>query len=59
MPVVRLLALLLLVAAGISFACYALTGQPKYKRFGLTVLKWTLGALFLLFSAMFIQRLAS
>ena len=38
----RWLVIVLLVAAGVSFALYAGTGQEKYKRFGLVVLKWTL-----------------
>lgn len=46
MALVRAIVLLLLVAAGISFAMFAATGQQKYKRFGLVLLKWTLlGAL--------------
>jgi hypothetical protein len=59
MPLVRAVVLLLLVAAGISFALYAATGQPKYKRFGLVVLKWTLLATFAFFLALFVERLAS
>lgn len=59
MPVVRAIVLLLLVAAGISFAAYAATGQVKYKAFGLRVLKWTLLAVFAFFLALFVQRLAS
>ena len=58
MPVVRAIVLLLLVAAGISFAFYAGTGNLKYKRFGLAVLKWTLLAVFAFFVALFIERLA-
>jgi len=38
----RWLIMLLLLAAGVSFAFYAGTGQQKYKRFGLAILKWTL-----------------
>jgi hypothetical protein len=34
--------MLLLLAAGVSFAFYAGTGQPKYKKFGIVILKWTL-----------------
>ena len=58
MPVVRGVVLLLLVAAGISFALYMGTGNVKYRRFGLVVLKWTLLAVFLFFLALFLQRLA-
>ena len=58
MAVVRAVVLLLLVAAGISFALFAFTGQAKYKRFGLALLKWTLGAALLFFGVLFVQRLA-
>jgi hypothetical protein len=55
-PVARLLVLLLLLAAGVSFALFALTGQPRYKRFGLVVLKWTLIAALVFFAALFLER---
>jgi hypothetical protein len=55
--VVRTIVLLLLVVAGISFAFFAFTGQAKYKRFGLIVLKWTLGAALVFFAALFVQTL--
>ena len=38
----RWIIMLLLLAAGVSFAFYATTGQARYKRFGLVTLKWTL-----------------
>lgn len=57
MPLVRAVVLLLLVAAGVSFAAYAFTGNPRYKRFGLVILKWTLGAALVFFGALFVQRL--
>lgn len=38
----RVLLLVLMGAAGLSFLLFAVTGQPKYKRFGVAVLKWTL-----------------
>ena len=41
--------LLLLLAAGVSFAFYAGTGQLKYRRFGWIVLKWTLLAAYTAF----------
>jgi hypothetical protein len=59
MPVVRAMVLLLLVAAGISFALYAGTGNVKYKRVGLRILTWTLLGVFAFFLALFVQRLAS
>jgi predicted signal transduction protein with EAL and GGDEF domain len=48
--------LLLLLVAGISFAFYAGTGQPKYKRFGWIVLKWTLLAAFGFFAVLIAER---
>jgi len=55
----RWMLMLLLLAAGVSFAFYAGTGNPKYKRFGLVVLKWTLLAALGFFLALAIDRLAS
>jgi hypothetical protein len=55
-PVVRLVLLLLLLACGISFALFAFTGQPRYKRFGLVTLKWTLIAALGFFVALFLER---
>lgn len=51
--------MLLLLAAGVSFAFYAGTGNPKYKRFGLVVLKWTLLAALGFFGVLFLERLAA
>ena len=48
--------LLLLLVAGVSFAFYAGTGQPKYKRFGLVVLKWTAIAAFGFFLVLGLER---
>jgi hypothetical protein len=56
--VVRTLVLVLLLVAGGSFAFYAFTGQVKYRRFGLVVLKWTLLAALAFFAVMFIDRVA-
>lgn len=50
--------LLLLLAAGVSFAFYTATGQDRYKRFGLVVLKWTLIAAFGFFAVLILERLA-
>lgn len=48
--------LLLLLAAGVLFAFYAATGEPRYKRFGLVILKWTLIAAFGFFAVLIFQR---
>jgi hypothetical protein len=50
--------LLCLLAAGVSFAFYAGTGQARFKRFGLVVLKWTLLAAFGFFLVLILERLA-
>ena len=38
----RWLILLLLLGAVVSFMFYAGTGQARFKRYGLIILKWTL-----------------
>ena len=58
MLVFRWLILLCLLAAGVSFAFYAGTGQARFKRFGLRVLKWTLLAAFGFFLVLILERLA-
>jgi hypothetical protein len=58
MLVFRLAILLLLLAAGVSFAFYAGTGEARFKRFGLVVLKWTLLAGFGFFLVLILERLA-
>lgn len=50
--------LLLLLAAGVSFAFYAGTGQPRFKRFGLVTLKWTVLAALGFFGILILERLA-
>ena len=54
----RWLILLLLLGAVVSFSFYAGTGQPRYKRFGLLVLKWTLIAAFGFFAVLVLERVA-
>lgn len=49
--------LLLLVAAAVCFAFYAGTGQVRYKRYGLVILKWTLIAAFAFFAVLILERL--
>jgi hypothetical protein len=56
MPLFRALIFLLLLAAGVSFALFALTGRPHYKRWGLRVLKWTLIGAFGFFAVLAVQR---
>ena len=49
--------LLLLLAAGVSFAFYAGTGQARFRKFGLVILKWTLIAAFGFFLVLFLEQL--
>lgn len=50
--------MLLLLAAAVSFAFYAGTGQPRFKKFGIVILKWTLIAAFAFFAVLILERLA-
>ena len=54
----RWLILLFLLAAIVSFMFYAGTGQARFKRFGLIVLKWTLIAAFGFFAVLILERVA-
>ena len=54
----RWLILLLLLAAVVSFSFFMATGQPRYKRYGLLVLKWTLIAAFGFFAVLILERVA-
>ncbi len=58
MPVVRFAVLLLLVASGVFFAMYAFTGQVRYRRWGLVILKWTLAAGLAFFAILIAENLA-
>jgi hypothetical protein len=49
--------MMLLLAAAVSFAFYAGTGQPRYKRFGFITLKWTLIAAFCFFAVLILERI--
>ena len=54
----RWLILLLLLGAAVSFAFYAGTGQPRFKRYGLLTLKWVLFAGLGFFAVLILERLA-
>ncbi len=54
----RWLILLFLLAAVVSFMVYAGTGQARFKRFGLLLLKWTLIAAFGFFAVLILERIA-
>ncbi len=52
----RWVVLLLLLAAVVSFMFYVGTGQARFKRFGLTILKWTLIAAFGFFAVLILEQ---
>lgn len=54
----RWLIMLLLLGAAVSFAFYAGTGQQRFRRIGLLVLKWTLLAAFGFFAVLILERIA-
>jgi hypothetical protein len=47
---------LLLIAAGVCFAFYAGTGQPRFKHWGLVILKWTIIAALGFFGVLVLER---
>ncbi|WP_345060959.1 hypothetical protein [Acidovorax lacteus] len=57
MLLLRWVVMALLLAAAVSFMFYIGTGQPRYRRFGTVVLKWTLIATCFFFAVVFISRL--
>ena len=48
--------MLLLLSAAASFIFFVGTGQERYKRYGLKVLKWTLIAAFGFFTVLILER---
>lgn len=52
----RWLLMLLLLAAGVSFALYVGTGQLRYRRIGLLILKWTVLAALGFFGVLILER---
>jgi hypothetical protein len=58
MLIFRWAMMLLLLTAAASFVFYVGTGQARYKRFGLRLLKWTLIAAFGFFAVLILERLA-
>ncbi|WP_287744129.1 MULTISPECIES: hypothetical protein [Diaphorobacter] len=57
MLIFRWAVLLLLLAAGVSFAFFAATGQQRYKRLGLVIVKWTVIAASMFFLVLILERL--
>ena len=57
MIIVRSLIYFLLLTAGVCFALYAITGDLRYKRWGLVTLKWTVLAGLGFFGVLIFERL--
>ena len=53
----RWLVMLLLLSAVVCFMLYAGTGQLRFKRCGLTILKYTLIAAFGFFAVLILERI--
>ena len=54
----RWLLLALLLGSAVSFLFYALTGQERFKHYGLVTLKWTLIAGFIFFVVLIVELIA-
>ncbi|MBF9264912.1 hypothetical protein [Paracidovorax cattleyae] len=46
----------LLLLAVVSFVFYAATGQPRFKRFGIVIVKWTVLSAFAFFAVLALER---
>lgn len=57
MAVLRAIVLLLLLASALCFAGFVVTGQARFKRRGLFILKWTLVGAFAFFGVLIIERI--
>lgn len=53
----RALVVLLLLAALLLLALSVLTGQLRYRRWGVVLLRWTVGAVLLFFAVLAAERL--
>jgi hypothetical protein len=56
MILVRWLVLLLLLGSAVCFAFYIGTGQRRYIDLGWRILRWTLGAAFVFFAVLILER---
>ena len=57
MLVFRWILLVPLIAAVVCFLLFAVTGQARFKRVGLVLLKWTLATAFVFFAVLIFDRL--
>lgn len=58
MFIARLLVGLLLFSAVVCFAFSIATGQPRWRRLGIVIMKWTLVAALGFFAVLILERLA-
>ena len=58
MLIFRWILMLLLVAGLVCFALYIATGQLRYRRIGLLLVKWTVIAGLAFFAVLILERLA-
>ena len=49
--------LLMLVAGAGCFAAYALSGQTRYRHYGIRLVQWTVGAGLVFFAVLIVLRL--
>ncbi len=59
MLIIRWIVLLLLVAGLVCFAMYLGTGQQRFRRVGILIVKWTVIAGLGFFAVLILQRLAT
>lgn len=57
MMVARILIFLLLGGAAVCFGYYIATGQERYKRLGLIILKWTIFAALGFFGVLIVSQI--
>ena len=57
MVLMRLVALLLLIGAGVCLALYIATGQPRWRRYLVVIVKWTVIAGLAVFGVYLLERL--
>ena len=57
MSIARVLIGLLLFSAVVCFVLSVVTGHPGWRRWGITIMKWTLIAAFGFFAVLIVERL--
>jgi hypothetical protein len=57
MLLARALVLVLMAAAVLAFGAYVLTGNPHFRAWGLTILKWTVATGLVFFATLIVSRI--